>query len=140
MEELIKNEARLKQVIDFTGMTFGKVQPSDIDAYYEIDDEFLVLFEVKYGNTMLSGGQKLGFTRMVSKWNNAIDSSAIGLVVEHRTKVHERVILNDCIVRSTYNNGKWYNIRKKNIKVKDVLQMIAHDWNIYKLKRNISIA
>jgi hypothetical protein len=55
----IRNIEQLSQVKDFSGMRFGPYMPSDIDLVYEFHNRLCILGELKYGNGVLSGGQKI---------------------------------------------------------------------------------
>ena len=41
--------------MDFTGLRWGKITPTDIDGFVEIRDKAYVFIEVKYSNTFAPG-------------------------------------------------------------------------------------
>jgi hypothetical protein len=45
---LIKNSNKAKQGVDFTGVKWGKIHPSDVDFVLEFNNKVLILGEVKY--------------------------------------------------------------------------------------------
>ena len=68
---MIKYPNRIKQVLDFRGVGDSKIHPSDIDAILEFNDEYLLIFEVKYKGVSVPYGQKLLFQRIADAWQES---------------------------------------------------------------------
>lgn len=60
----IKNRKQAQQLRDFSGLRFGSITPTDIDAMIEYKDKAYVIVEGKYKSGTLQGGQKLAFERL----------------------------------------------------------------------------
>ena len=56
---------RARQLIDFSGLRYNKITPTDIDGFIEYHDEAIVFMEFKYGNAELPYGQKLALERLL---------------------------------------------------------------------------
>ena len=59
----------IRQVVDFNGIGGDTIYPSDVDAVIEIDNKYLILFEVKKKGNGITTGQRLLLERMANNWN-----------------------------------------------------------------------
>ena len=99
---------RAKQVISYSGMTFGRISPTDIDAMIEYRGKAFVFFEVKHENAAVPQGQLLALTRMADALTEA-GKQAIVIVCEHHVQdTSKPVLLKYANVRQYYYNGRWY--------------------------------
>jgi len=102
----IEHRERAKQLIDFGGLRFGKITPTDIDGMIEYKGKAFVYYELKYLNAPVPFGQKIAFEQSVKSHIEA-GQQAIVMIVEH--EVHdcdEDIMANDCLVREFYQNPK----------------------------------
>ncbi len=60
----IHNRARAQQQIDFSGLLFGNITPTDIDGVIEYKGKSYVIIETKLRDTPVELGQKLALARM----------------------------------------------------------------------------
>lgn len=56
---------RARQIIDFSGMRFGNITPTDIDGFFERRDEIFIFYEFKYGGATMPRGQELALKRTI---------------------------------------------------------------------------
>lgn len=56
---------RARQIIDFSGMRFGNITPTDIDGFFERRNEIFVFYEFKYGEAIMPYGQALALKRTI---------------------------------------------------------------------------
>lgn len=61
---IIRNRAYAQQIRDFSGLKFGTVTPTDIDAFIEIADQTFVFMESKFGGSVPPRGQILALERL----------------------------------------------------------------------------
>jgi len=61
----IQNRQRSTQVIDFSGLRYGKCTPTDIDGLIELGGKVFIFIEYKFGNAPMPFGQKLALERVV---------------------------------------------------------------------------
>lgn len=60
----IENRNRARQIIDFSGLQYGKITPTDIDGLIEYHDKAILLLEFKYADAEMPRGQKVALERM----------------------------------------------------------------------------
>ena len=132
MSSLIRNSNQTKQGIDFTGIEYGKIYPTDIDAVLEFDNEALILMEVKKKGNKIPTGQRLVLERIANSWHT---NKSVVLYVTHSFKNDNKDIpLSECNVDSVYINKEW-KILNKTISLSDTLSVLGKKWNINKLKK-----
>ena len=103
---MIENESRLRQVVDFKGLKFGKLYPTDIDGLLEYRNEGYILLEFKCGDACLSQGQYIALTRLVDDLSKV--KPTVLFVARHNTRVCDTVDAGKCLVTEYYFNGEWH--------------------------------
>lgn len=104
----IRNKANAQQIMDFSGLRFGNITPTDIDAFIEYKNKAMVLIESKYGESKLKGGQRLAFERLIDVI--AKDRHAIGFVCSHTPELVDTeggVDLSRAVVTEYRHKNKW---------------------------------
>lgn len=61
---VIENRERARQIIDFSGLRYGNITPTDIDGCIEYKNKAVILLEYKHRNTEMPYGQRLAFERI----------------------------------------------------------------------------
>lgn len=105
---LIKNSNKAKQGIDFTGVKWGKIHPSDVDFVLEFNNKVLILGEVKYKGSELTIGQRLMLERMADSWHTGFSF----IIFVHHTHDDDTtdIPLEKCEVYKIYHNKKWHSL------------------------------
>jgi hypothetical protein len=99
-----QNRSRASQLIDFDGLTFGNINPSDIDAVIEYKNKAFIFIELKSKGVDISTGQRILLERLV----DGLNKPSIALVAHHETwDCKEDVILAKAIVFKYYLYGRW---------------------------------
>jgi hypothetical protein len=62
----IRNRERAGQLIDFRGLRFNRITPTDIDGFIDFGNELFVVLEYKCGGAPLPQGQRLALERYAS--------------------------------------------------------------------------
>ncbi len=83
---LIRNRAAAQQLRDFSGLRYGRITPTDIDAYMEFGGRLFVFVEAKYGGALLPYGQQLALERLVDALHQPPKRVAVAMVVAHDTQ------------------------------------------------------
>ena len=52
------------QVADMSGLTFGKITPTDLDAFMDFNNKLFVFVEAKHGTSKMPYGQQLAIERL----------------------------------------------------------------------------
>lgn len=106
---VIINRERAKQIIDFHGLKYGRITPTDIDGCIEYRNKGVAYIEIKYRDQELPKGQELALTRMTDNHRSA-GKIAVLFVCEHFVdKCEMDVDASKTIVRAYYYNGKWWS-------------------------------
>lgn len=80
---LIRNREFAQQIVDFGGLRYGSISPTDIDAFLDFGDKLFVFVEAKFGKTSMSKGQAWALARLVDACHKPPDRYAIALVCSH---------------------------------------------------------
>ena len=108
---MIENRDRLNQFIDYSGLTFGTLHPTDIDGLLEYRNKGFILFEVKMDNAWMPQGQRIALMRIV----DALSKSKPAILYVARHSVHDPhvdVDASKCIVTEYYYKGEWWHCEK----------------------------
>lgn len=88
----IRNRARSRQIIDFKGLEYGSITPTDIDALIEYNNRAYVIVETKIGDTKLPDGQRIALERLTRDLSNQ-GKPTICIIAEHNIKDPEQDII-----------------------------------------------
>lgn len=106
---IIQNRNRKKQIINFSGLRYRNITPTDCDGLIEYQDKAYVIFEIKYKNIIVPEGQSLAFVRMCNDFYQA-EKPAIFIIAEHEVyDTNCDIDAAACRVRTFYFNHKWYD-------------------------------
>ena len=65
----ILNPARKRQLVDYSGLRYCKITPTDLDGFLEISSRLYIFYELKYHNAEFAGGQEKEFSHGFHKWS-----------------------------------------------------------------------
>jgi len=102
---MIRDIKRATQFVDYSGISNGKIHPSDIDAVLEFGNDVLVLIEIKYRKGRMPTRQKILLERICDSWHNG--KSVVLKVVHNVDDTSQSVKLEECLVDGIYYNKKW---------------------------------
>ena len=112
----IQFRERSRQVIDFSGLQYGNITPTDIDGLIEYKNKAYVIIEMKYGKAEMPKGQKLCIERMINDFTSK-GKLATAFLCEHNIENPEDdIVASKAIVRSCYYNGHWRDDGKRTLK------------------------
>ncbi len=98
----IRFPERYFQVTDFSGLSAGKLSPSDIDGLFEYHDKAYIFYELKYDDAELPLGQRLVYERIATALSRAGKRTVVLVVEHHVADTHETVDVALCRVRQIY--------------------------------------
>ena len=78
----IENRGRKQQIIDFSGLRFGTITPTDIDGVIEYRGKAFIYYEFKYQDAPVKRGQQVAFEEAVISHLQA-GRKAIVMILEH---------------------------------------------------------
>lgn len=102
---VINNRARAQQIIDFSGLKFNTITPTDIDGFIEYHNKLFILIEAKYKDTIMPGGQKLALERMCDSLSK--DKPTILFLGTHEFEVNEDIDCANITVSKFYFKREW---------------------------------
>lgn len=129
---VIRNRSAAQQLRDFSGLRFGRITPTDIDAYMEFGGQLFVFIEAKYGTAMLPRGQELALERLVDAIHSPPDRRAIALVVSHDTQGGD-VSFADTRVQRYRWGGEWRAPLQSGLLLKDAVECVVSRWGTAKV-------
>jgi len=104
---VIQFKQRAKQIIDFSGLRFKNITPTDVDGMIEYQDKGFVFYEYKLRDAQMSRGQRLALERLARNNETAGKRSTV-LVCSHTTDdPKQSVDAASAKVVELYYNGKW---------------------------------
>lgn len=118
MESLVKHRERAKQIIDFTGLQWDTITPTDIDGLIEYKNKAMVFMEFKYNDAQMPKGQELALQRLADDSQKVGKEATVLECIHFVGDCNDDVIAPDAIVRRIYYKGKWYDDGKSTVKDK----------------------
>lgn len=113
---IIQNRERARQIIDFSGIRYGNITPTDIDGFFERADEAFVFYELKFHDAEMPMGQKVAFERLVNAVR-AANKKAVLFLCRHEVEDSAKdVDAGKAIVQKLYFNGEWHDGDGRNLK------------------------
>jgi hypothetical protein len=110
MRGKIRNRKAAQQIRDFSGLRYGKITPTDIDAFIDFGNKTFIIVEGKHGNAELPYGQRLALERLCDAITNGIDAWL--LVTRYDTPSDEDVNYASSKVTSYRHEKVWKNTKK----------------------------
>lgn len=103
----IQFRERFGQAINFSGMKFGSITPTDVDAFFEIRGEIFVFYEVKMAGSRMPYGQELALTRLIDALD-AAGKHAVLFVGWHNVRNPALdVFMANTVLHQLYWRGSW---------------------------------
>lgn len=103
-----KYRGRARQLIDFEGIKYGSITPTDIDGLIEYKNKAFLFWEFKLEGMKMPRGQELALTRLVDLAAGAGKAAAFFFCVHKVVNTDADVIAADAIVTDIYYEGEWY--------------------------------
>ena len=75
------NRERAKQLINYSGVVYGNITPTDIDGLIEYRNWFYIMIELKHDSAEMPEGQSIALARMIKSLNK--DKPSILFVASH---------------------------------------------------------
>jgi len=102
----IRNRSQKAQLVDFGGLRWGKIMPTDLDAYIDFGGRLFVFIEAKYGGAPMSYGQRLALERLCDACHSPSSGrSAVAFICSHQSAGD--IDLAKAVVTQYRWEGKW---------------------------------
>ena len=113
---IIQYRGRKKQIVDFSGLRYGNITPTDIDSFIEYRDKARVFAEFKYGNAPLPHGQKIALERAANDMQKAGKPAIVCICRHNIADCEVDVPAAETIVSEFYYNGTWHKDGRSTLK------------------------
>lgn len=120
---VIVNRKRAQQIVNFSGLRYGTITATDVDALMEFKNKLFVWVEFKLKGVDMPGGQRLAFQRASTAINRAGIPSYF-LLAEHNTPVHADIQAADCRVTRVFRSKDW-EVRHDSLTVKQFVDRLC---------------
>lgn len=117
----IRNVRYAEQIIDFSGLRFGNITPTNIDGYMDFWGKAHVFFEAKHLGSIPPIGQKLAFERVA----DPLAPFSIYIIAEHDSPFHEQINAAETIVSTVRFLRKWI-VPDRNLSTKATIEKFLH--------------
>ena len=98
---------RAKQIIDFSGLRYKSITPTDIDGTIDFRNKGFVFYEFKYENAEMPLGQRIALQRLADDCQNAGKEAVVFLCSHNVKDVRCVVDAANAKVIETYYKGRW---------------------------------
>lgn len=116
---VIRNREFAQQIRDFSGLRFGKITPTDIDAFLDFGDRLFVIIEGKHAGATLPHGQQLAIARLVDACHCPPRRIATAIIVDHYGSGDIDYAV--CSVRAYRWAGVWRNPLRKRMQLREAV-------------------
>lgn len=119
---VIRNRLHAQQIRDFSGLRYGKITPTDIDAFLEFGDRLFVFVEGKFGEARPPYGQMLAIAKLVDAIHQPPRRYAVAFIASHNS--HGDVDYAAAAVRSYRWAGKWRQPMLRDLTVRQAIDRL----------------
>lgn len=119
----IRNADYMAQIKDFSGLWFGSILPTDIDAFMDFQDRLFVFVELKHGDAVMARGQELALERLCDACTTSTRESCL-IIGRHQAGLGEQIDVSEAIVSDVRWHGSWYQWQERGETVRDVIEHV----------------
>lgn len=109
---VIRNREFKQQIADFSGLKFGKITPTDLDAFMDFNNRLFVFVESKHGSSSMPYGQQLAIERLCDACHTPPHRYAVAFVTSHNSN-GDIDFANTTVTKYRWE-GKWITPQKSN--------------------------
>jgi len=129
-ERAIRNSEYVSQIKDFSGLWFGSILPTDIDAFLDFQDRLFVFVELKYEDGQMKRGQRLALERLCDACGNEKRDSCL-IVGKHDSQIGEEIDTAQAHVTEVRWQKQWHDWLGRNETVRDVIERLLERCDIH---------
>lgn len=118
----VRQAVQATQPRDFSGLAYGPITPTDLDAVIEVQDRAFVFIEAKYRDALLPRGQELALERLCDTCTHA-GKQALCVVARHETEAPATIAFAEAVVDRYRIDYQWHRPRREASTVRQIV-----DW------------
>ena len=111
----IQNRLRSQQIIDFSGIRYKNITPTDIDGFFEKAGKAFVFYEYKLQGAEIPKGQELALTRIIDGLSTAGKTAVLFICRHNEINPVNDIKAANAIVEKIYWQGKWHKGKNKTV-------------------------
>ena len=119
---VIEHRARAQQIRDFSGLRYGNITPTDVDALIEYKDIAYIIIETKYGDVEIPRGQMLAFERLCDDLQNF--KQTIFIISRHNYPIGTDIDLAKTVVEKYRLEKRWIVMKEHTKETTTVRELI----------------
>jgi len=125
---IINNKGRARQLRDFSGLRYGNITPTDIDALIEYKDRAYVIVEFKFGEADVPTGQMIALTRLCDDLQNY--KHTILIIARHDYPIEQDINAANSVVEKYRWMKKWNDMRNNPYTVRKLIDWFLESDNV----------
>lgn len=134
----IRNRTLAQKIRDFSGLRYGKITPSDIDAAMEFNGRLFIFIEGKRSGAQLPLGQRLMFERITDALDCPPVRVCTTVIVDHEDAEGVDVDYATATVRAYRWLRRWQNPKGDKRTLREFVdRMIAYEENMRRAKLRV---
>jgi hypothetical protein len=102
----IRNRDAGKQIIDYSGLRYNNITPTDIDGLIEYKGKAFIFYEFKFNNAPMPLGQRIALTRLVDAIQKG-GTPAMLILCSHNNPASEDIDAAHATAKAIYWQGAW---------------------------------
>lgn len=107
---IIQNRERSRQIIDFRGIKYDNITPSDIDGCIDKRGKAFIFYEYKLNDAEMPQGQKMMYVNLINSLRAANKKAALFLCKHNVENPSEDIDAAQAKVESVYYDGQWWKV------------------------------
>jgi hypothetical protein len=108
---VIRNREFKRQIVDFSGIRFGNITPTDLDAFMDFGNRLFVFVETKFNGASMPYGQRLAIERLCDACNTPPDRYSVAFITSHHSEGD--IDFANTVVTEYRWQGKWIKPNNK---------------------------
>lgn len=116
---IIQDRKNFSRVRNFSGLKYGKITPTDIDAVIDFGNQATVIIETKFAHAVMPLGQRIALERLTDM---ADESGRKGLtIIASYTNIEGDIDFATALVSEYRCNHSWKSPNRKDLTVRELI-------------------
>lgn len=115
---VIRERGFKNQVADMSGLRWGNITPTDLDAFLDFGDRLFVLIEGKFCGARIQEGQLKAIERLCDAAHCPPRRHSFAIIADHSAPDSQDIDFASMTVRTIRQNRKWTFPMQKGLTVK----------------------
>jgi len=99
---VIYNRDKKRRLVSFENLTYGRITPTDIDAFIDFNNKIFIIIEAKGEGVPVPTGQRIALERMLIKMSTGESEAMVVIADIEDGGMEDDVNLGLCMVREVW--------------------------------------